>query len=77
MPSSPPEWNALPDALQLALSHDALRQAAETLAGHAEMLAVEMEHGVLRDQGGADALRLFAAVVRVTNHEGQARATDA
>ena len=64
------EWNALPDQLQLALSSDALRRAVETLAEHAEMLATEMEHGVLHDQGGPDALRLFAAVVRVTNQDG-------
>ena len=70
MSHSPPEWNALPDTLQLALSRDALRRATETLAEHAEVLATEMEHGILYDKGGADALRLFATVVRVTNHDG-------
>jgi hypothetical protein len=65
----PPAWNALPDDLQLTLSREALRRAAETLAGHAELLAAEMEDGCLIDQGGPEALRLFAAVVRATNNE--------
>ena len=60
-------WHALPDETQLILSREALRRAAETLAAHAELLAREMEHGALLDQGGPEALRLFAAVVRATN----------
>jgi hypothetical protein len=60
-------WNTLNDDVQLALSREALRRAAETLAEHAELLALEMEHGTLNDRGGPDALRLFAAVVRTTN----------
>lgn len=62
-----PDWNTLSDDLQLALSREALRRAAETIAGHAEALAGEMENGGLADQGGPDALRLLAAVVRTTN----------
>jgi Mor family transcriptional regulator len=61
------DWNALAEEVQLALSREALRRAADTLAEHAELLAVEMEHGTLNDRGGPDALRLFAAVVRATN----------
>ena len=60
-------WNAIPDELQLTLAQEAMRRAAETLAEHAELLAAEMEGGALLDQGGPDALRLFAAVVRATN----------
>ena len=63
------DWNDLPDDLQLALSREALRRAAETLAEHAELLAAEMEEGTLNDRGGPDALRLFAAVVRATQQE--------
>ena len=63
------DWNTLADDVQLALSREALRRAAETLAEHAELLAVEMEHGTLNDRGGPDALRLFAAVVRATNQD--------
>ncbi len=59
------QWNALPDELQLELAGQALVRAAETLAGQAECLADEMEGGALTDQGGADALRLFAAIIRV------------
>jgi hypothetical protein len=33
------------------------------------VLAAEMEEGVLPDRGGPEALRLFAAVVRVTGRE--------
>ena len=62
-------WNTLSEDLQIILSKEALRRAAETLAEHAEMLAEEMERGTLTDRGGPDALRLFAAVVRATNDE--------
>lgn len=62
-------WQSLPDETQLALSREALRRAAETLAEHAELLAGEMETGALLDCGGPDALRLFAAVVRATNED--------
>jgi hypothetical protein len=65
----PHSWNTMPDDLQLVLSREALRRAAETLADHAEMLAEEMERGTLSDRGGPDALRLFAAVVRATNED--------
>ncbi len=63
------EWTTMPDDLQLALSQEALRQAAEVLAGQAEVLAAEMDDGVLADRGGPDALRLFAAVIRATQQE--------
>lgn len=63
------DWNALTEDQQLALSREALRRAAETLADHAEVLAAEMDLGTLADRGGPDALRLFAAVVRATNRD--------
>ena len=63
----PANWNTLPEDLQLLLSREALRRAAETLAKHADLLAEEMDRGTLSDRGGPDALRLFAAVVRATN----------
>ena len=65
----PASWNTLPEELQLVLSREALRRAAETLAEHAELLAEEMDRGTLADRGGPDALRLFAAVVRATNDD--------
>lgn len=61
------EWNLLTENAQLALSHAAFAQAAETIAHQAETLAEEMEIGTLNDQGGPDALRLLAAVVRALN----------
>ncbi|PZW39971.1 hypothetical protein C8P66_12613 [Humitalea rosea] len=60
-------WPELSDDQQLILAREAMRRAAETLADHAELLAAEMEDGGLVDQGGPEALRLFAAVVRATN----------
>ena len=65
----PATWNTLPEDLQLLLSREALRRAAETLAEHADLLAEEMDRGTLSDRGGPDALRLFAAVVRATNDD--------
>ena len=61
----PTEWSALSDEVQLALSREALCHAAETFASQAEVLAGEIDDGSLADRGGADALRLLAAVVRV------------
>ncbi len=62
-------WTTLSEDMQLVLSREALRRAAETLADHAELLADEMEQGTLSDRGGPDALRLFAAVIRATNDD--------
>ena len=59
------DWNRMPDALQVVVAGSALQRAAETLAHQAERLAAEMEAGALADFGGADALRLFAAIARI------------
>ena len=58
------DWNELSDELQATLTREALRRAAETIADQAEMLATEMEWGLITDEGGVEALRLLAAVVR-------------
>lgn len=63
------DWNVLSDDLQLVLSREALRRAAEIIADQAEALAGEMECGGLRDRGGPDALRLLAGVVRVNGQD--------
>lgn len=55
--------------MQLALSREALRRAVETVADQAEVLAEEMAAGTLADHGGADALRLLAAIVRVSGED--------
>jgi hypothetical protein len=67
-------WHQLSDKAQLALTRAALVQAAETLVLQAETLALEMEVGCIRDRGGPDALRLFAAVVRISGQDGFATA---
>jgi hypothetical protein len=64
------DWNLLTDDLQMALSREAMRRAADAIAGQAELLAGEMEAGALRDRGGPDALRLLAVVVRRAGQDG-------
>ncbi len=61
------DWNQLSDEAQIALSRAALHRAVAAIAAQAEVLADEMEYGELADHGGADALRLFAAVVRIND----------
>lgn len=70
----PDDWTHLSDTLQLALSQEALRRASAIIAEQAELLAAEMEAGRLEDRGGADALRLLAAIIRL-NAEGVEPAT--
>ncbi|HVC59086.1 MAG TPA: hypothetical protein VND19_01825 [Acetobacteraceae bacterium] len=60
----PTEWHSLSNEAQLTLARAALNRAAATIAGQAELLAEEIENGAISDPGGADALRLLAAVVR-------------
>lgn len=66
---NPPEWNTIPEELQIVLAREAMRRAAATLAEQAELLALEMEEGTLSDRGGPDALRLFAAIIRATSQD--------
>jgi hypothetical protein len=65
-------WDRLTEPLQLMVASAALRRAAASIAFQAETLAREMESGGLEDRGGPDALRLLAAVVRVTSEDGLA-----
>ncbi|MBV8615252.1 MAG: hypothetical protein JOY66_16010 [Acetobacteraceae bacterium] len=62
------DWDQLTDESQLRLSREALRQASAIIAQQAELLAEEIESGRLEDRGGADALRLLAAIVQL-NHD--------
>ncbi len=64
------DWNQLSEDAQIALSRAALHRAVAAIAAQAEVLAHEMECGGLADYGGAEALRLFAAVVRVNDPDG-------
>ena len=68
------DWNLLSDELQLVVSREALRRAADVIADQADELASVMETGVLSDRGGPNALRLLAAVVRVTGCDVQVAA---
>jgi predicted homoserine dehydrogenase-like protein len=58
------DWHVLSNETQLTLARAALQRAAAAIAGQAELLADEIETGAMTDPGGADALRLLAAVVR-------------
>jgi hypothetical protein len=60
------DWNALSEDLQLVLAREAMRRAVNTIAGQAEVLAGEIESGGIADRGGPEALRLLAAVVRLS-----------
>lgn len=63
----PVHWSLMSDELQLALSREALRRASTIIAEQAVLLAREMDQGRLEDRGGGDALRLFAAIVRLNS----------
>ena len=56
-------WDELPDDLQIMLAREALTRAGAMIAVQAEVLAEEIELGNIADRGGADALRLFAAIL--------------
>ena len=57
-------WEILDESNQLALARAALDRAISIVAERAETLADEMQDGVIADQGGVDALRLFASLTR-------------
>lgn len=63
------DWDILPEEVQLALAREALRRATETVASQAEILAQEMEAGSISDRGGTEALRLLAAIMRLTGQD--------
>ncbi|HUN40181.1 MAG TPA: hypothetical protein VMU81_07815 [Acetobacteraceae bacterium] len=58
------DWHVLSNETQLTLARAALYRAAQTIANQAELLAEEIDTGILGDVGGAEALRLLATVVR-------------
>lgn len=65
------DWTLLTDNLQLLLSRQALDRANATVADQAEILAGEIENGMLPDCGGPEALRLLAAVIRVAGQDSR------
>ena len=68
------QWNQLPEDLQITIAQEALNRATAAIAAKAEVLAAEIENGAVADCGGPDALRLFAAVMRVSASDGWAAA---
>ena len=60
------QWNQLTEDLQISIAQEALHRATAAIAAKAEVLADEIENGAVADCGGPDALRLFAAVMRVS-----------
>ena len=63
----PADWSLLSDELQIVVSRQALDKASGIIAEQADLLAQEIESGRLEDRGGADALRLLAAIVRLNS----------
>lgn len=63
------EWHSLSEPLQLALAQQAMRQAAAIIADQAELFAVQFVTQTLADRGAADALKLFAVLLRETSAE--------
>jgi hypothetical protein len=63
------DWQTLSDEAQLALSQHAMRRAALIIADQALLFAVQFSSGALQDRGAADALTLFATLLRETSVE--------
>ncbi len=61
------EWHDLSEGLQTALAQQAMHQASLIVAEQAEMFAAQFAAGILQDRGAADALRLFATLLRETS----------
>lgn len=60
------DWSTLSDDTQLYLASEAMREARAGTAIQADTLADAFDDGSLPDRGGADALRLMAALLRQT-----------
>ncbi len=67
----PVEWTILSEEAQLSLSTAAMRRALSLVAHEAERLAAEIDDGHLTDQGGAEALRLLTALIRLDDPDPQ------
>lgn len=57
-------FKTLSEGLRLSLARDAMREAADTIARQADILASAIDEGELPDHGGGAALRLFAESIR-------------
>jgi hypothetical protein len=63
------EWHALSDELQLLLAQQAMKRASFIIADQADLFAAQFASATLVDRGAADALRLFAVLLRETSAE--------
>jgi hypothetical protein len=63
------DWQELSEDMQLALAKQAMRRAAHIIADQAELFAIQFTTRTLQDRGAADALRLFAVLLRETSSE--------
>jgi hypothetical protein len=61
------EWQLLSDETQLALAQQAMRRAAHIIADQADLFSVQFTEQTLVDRGAADALKLFAVLLRETS----------
>jgi hypothetical protein len=63
------EWHAISEDLQLVLANQAMRRAAFIIADQADLLAIQFATATLQDRGAAEALKLFAILLRETSSE--------
>jgi hypothetical protein len=63
------EWHGISEELQVSLAREAMRLAAVIIADQADLFAVQFATHTLQDRGAADALKLFAALLRETSAE--------
>jgi hypothetical protein len=63
------EWHSISEELQLALAKQAMRRASVIIADQADLFAVQFANATLQDRGAAEAIRLFAALLRETSAE--------
>jgi hypothetical protein len=75
--AAPSDWPNLSDELQTALAQEAMRRAAMIIADQAQLFAVQFSNGTLQDRGAADALKLFAILLRETSADCLAPAGNA
>ncbi len=63
------EWHSISESLQLELAKQAMRRASVIVADQADLFAVQFTTQILQDRGAADALKLFATLLRETSAE--------
>jgi hypothetical protein len=67
--SNKSEWHLISEELQLVLANQAMRRASTIIADQADLFAVQFATHILQDRGAAEALKLFAVLLRETSAE--------